>query len=426
MIVDNFTTMPAPILATKSRETPVTIRRLVVMRWWLLAGEVVAVLGVPSLLDLPLPRWPMLAVVVLQALANGLAARRLRGAESFGDGELFVQLVIDVAALSVLMFLSGGAANPLISLLLPPAAIAALALPARLVAAVVGLAILAYSVLMVVYLPLPIADAERAARLHLAGMWFTFVLSVVMMAWFVVRMTASIRQRDAELAAVRERALRDERVVALGALAAGAAHELSTPLATMAIVAGELEHDASLADAARADVALLKKQVAACKGIISGLAERAGAERLDNAGAVRADRWLADIHARWLELRPRAVSELRLADPATAPSVIVDATLEQGLLNLFNNAANTGSAVSVSADWDRHGLTIEVRDHGPGFPPQVLAQAGRAPFPVHAGGSGVGLFLVHGAVARLGGQLTLLNDGGGVARIHLPATVGTP
>ncbi len=409
-----------------SQETPVTLRRLVVLRWWLLVGEVVAILAVPPLLDIPLPRWPMLVVVGLQTLANGLAARRVNRGAAFGDGELFVQLVLDVVALSVLMFLSGGAANPLISLLLPPAAIAALALPGRLVALVAGLAILAYSLLMAVYLPLPIADAERAARLHLAGMWFTFVLSVVMMAWFVARMTASIRQRDAELAAVRERALRDERVVALGALAAGAAHELSTPLATMAIVAGELEHDASLGEAARGDVALLKKQVAACKEIISGLAERAGAERLDSAGSVAVDRWLADIHTRWLALRPRVVSELRLVGLAPAPTVIVDATLEQGLLNLFNNAADTGSAVSVVADWDSRTLTIEVRDSGPGFPPPVLAQAGRAPFPVHAGGTGIGLFLAHGAVARLGGQLTLHNDGGGIARIRLPANTANP
>ena len=403
-----------------------TLRRLVVLRWWLLAGEVAAILAVPPLLDIPLPRWPMLVVVGLQTLANGLAARRVNCGAAFGDGELFVQLVLDVVALSVLMFLSGGAANPLISLLLPPAAIAALALPGRLVAIVAGLAILAYSLLMTVYLPLPIADAERAARLHLAGMWFTFVLSVVMMAWFVARMTASIRQRDAELATVRERALRDERVVALGALAAGAAHELSTPLATMAVVAGELEHDASLAETARADVALLRKQVTACKEIISGLAERAGAERLDSAGSVPVDRWLAGIHARWLTLRPRVVSELRLVGATPAPMAIVDATLEQGLLNLFNNAADTGSAVTVVADWDNRNLTIEVRDSGPGFPPSVLAQAGRAPFPVHAGGTGIGLFLTHGAVARLGGQLTLHNEGGGIARIRLPANVANP
>ena len=407
-------------MTIQSTETSVALCRLVILRWWLLASEVTAILLVPPLLDVPLPVLPMLVVVSLQLLANLLLARRLNHRNAFGEVELFLQLVLDIVALTVLMFLSGGAANPLISLLLPPVAIAALALPARLVAIIAVLAVTAYSLLNLVYLPLPIADAERAARLHLAGMWFTFAVSVTMLAWFVVRMTASIRQRDIELAAVREQALRDERVVALGALAAGAAHELSTPLATMAIVAGELEHDATLGETARADITLLRKQIAACKGIISGLARQAGAERLDSAVAVQADRWLAGIHRRWLELRPHVISELQLASREPAPMIITDTTLEQGLLNLFNNAADTGSDVKVAAAWDEQWLTIDVRDRGPGFAPSVLEQAGWVSFPTHDGGSGIGLFLAHAAITRLGGQLKLYNEDGGVARIRLP------
>lgn len=418
--------MTESLATTVSQEASSTIRRLVLLRWWLLAGELAALAVVPPLLDIALPRWPMLVVVVLQALVNGRVAWRIRNTSEFGDDELFVQLVLDVLALSVLLFFSGGAANPLISLLLPPVAIAALALPARRVAIIAALAVTAYSLLYVLYLPLPIADVERAARLHLAGMWFTFVVSVAMLAWFVVCMTASIRQRDAELAAAREQALRDERVIALGSLAAGAAHELSTPLATMAIVAGELAHDDSLSEAARVDVDLLRQQIAACKAIISGLAERSGAGRLDSAAAVQVDCWLAAVHGRWLKLRPRAVSELRLAGLAPVPQIITDTTLEQGLLNLFNNAADTGSAVSVLADWDDEWLTIDVRDSGPGFAADVLALAGRAPFAAHAAGLGIGLgiglFLAHAAVVRLGGQLVLHNDGGAVARIRLPTT----
>lgn len=402
-------------------DTLATLRRLVALRWWLLAAEVAAIVAVPRLLDIPLPVGPMLLVVGLQALANGLAGRRVGAVSAIREAELFAQLLTDIVALSVLMFFSGGAANPLISLLLPPVAIAALVLRPWQVAAIAVLAAAAYSLLMVVYLPLPVADAGRAARLHLAGMWVTFVLSAAMLAWFVVRMTASIRSRDAELAAVREKALRDERVVALGALAAGAAHELSTPLATMAVVAGELERDAGLPEAARADVAVLRRQVAACKEIISGLAERAGAERLDSAESVVADRWLAGVYGRWRELRPRVASELRLLGVSPPPTFVADETLAQGLMNLFDNAANAGPPVHVSADWDREWLTIEVRDAGLGFAPRILAQAGRAPFPVHAGGSGIGLFLAHGAIARLGGQLTLHNDDGGVACIRLPA-----
>lgn len=413
------------LTSAASREIPAAVRRLTLLRWGLLAGETVAILAVPPLLGIPLPRAAMLVVVALQAFGNLLAMRRLARNGQFSESELFFQLLIDIVALAVLMFLSGGAANPLISLLLPPVAIAALALSARLVVLVALCAVAAYSLLNVLYLPLPIVDAERAARLHLAGMWFTFVLSAAMLAWFVVRMKASIRERDAELAAAREKALRDERVVALGALAAGAAHELGTPLATMAVIAGELERDQSLPEAAREDIAILHRQVIACKEMISGLAVRAGAERLDSAAAVQADRWLAEVFGRWRELRPRVAAELQLDGVSPRLTFAVDATLEQGLLNLFNNAANAGSTVRVTAACDATSLIIEVRDDGPGFPAHVIDQAGRAPFAVHAGGSGIGLLLAHASVARLGGQLTLHNDNGGVARVRLPAAANT-
>lgn len=398
----------------------VTLRRLVVLRWYLIVGEALAIGLAPRLLDVPLPLLPMLGVVVLQSVANMALQRRLARVALPTDGDLFSQLVIDISALSVLMYLSGGAANPLISLLLPPVAVGALALPPRLVVAIAMLSVAAYSVLNRVYLPLPIADVSHGARLHLAGMWFSFVVSVGMLAWFIVRMAASIRQRDIELAAVREKALRDEHIVALGALAAGAAHELSTPLATMEIVAGDLEHHAALDATAVADVKLIRRQIAACKSIISQLAAQAGAERLSSAQGLPAERWLNDVYSRWREMRPQATSDLLLKGHGSIPTIITDPTLEQGMLNLLNNAANKGTNVCLSVDWTDEWLTIEVRDDGPGFPAAVLEFGGTRPLPAQGEGSGIGLFLANAAVSRLGGQLQLSNQNGAVVRVRLP------
>jgi two-component system sensor histidine kinase RegB len=414
--------MSLSLIAFRGGERPSAIQRLVALRWGLLAGEVLTILGVPWLLGISLPVAPMLMVVALQAVANTLAAWRNAHSSGVGDNEFAMQLVTDIAALTVLMFFSGGAANPLISLLLPPVAIAALVLPPRLVGMVAALAVGAYSMLNVTYLPLPVSNAERAARLHLTGMWLTFVLSAVLLAWLMVRMRASLAVRDLELAAVREQVLRDERVMALGALAAGAAHELSTPLATMAIITGELIEDAAIPKTVRADIALLHREVNVCKEIISGLAERAGAGRLDSAAAVDAGRWLTTVFSRWREMRPHADAELDLSGVSPRLTLTVDATLEQGLLNLFNNAADAGSQVRVSAVSVADGLRIEVRDNGAGFPPHVIAHAGRMPFPPHAGGSGIGLLLAHAAITRLGGSLMLQSDHGGVACVCLPVT----
>jgi len=137
---------------------------------------------------------------------------------------------------------------------------------------------------------------------------------------------------------------------------------------------------------------------------------------------VPAASWLNDVFARWRGMRPRAAAELHLHGVPRGLTFVADATLEQGLLNLFNNAADAGTHVRVTAQGDEAGLTIEVCDDGPGFSPQVLQQAGRAPFPAHERGSGVGLFLAHAAITRLRGDLSLGNDGGGFARVRLPAT----
>ncbi|MGC1519458.1 MAG: sensor histidine kinase, partial [Azonexus sp.] len=241
------------------------LHRLITARWVALALMAGLTLLAPDALDIPLPTVPLLAIIGITAVFNGIVQWRLKRAPSATAGELFSQLLIDIATLSALVFFSGGATNPLVSLLLPPVAIAALLLPVRCVLAVGLAAVAAYSALMVFYVPLPLSDATRATRLHLLGMWLTFAVSALMIAWFVVRMTRLIRQRDAELAATREQALRDERIIAIGTLAAGAAHELGTPLATMSLLAGELARDPQLPDAAHEDIALLRQQIVACK-----------------------------------------------------------------------------------------------------------------------------------------------------------------
>ncbi|KAF0165539.1 MAG: two-component system sensor histidine kinase RegB [Rhodocyclaceae bacterium] len=399
------------------------LRRTVTLRWWLLAAVAIAVSSAPTLLDIALPQLPMFAVVVLMVAFNGYVQWRTGTDEPVGAAELFGQLCVDLAALGILLYLSGGAANPLISFLLVPVAVAALSLPGRLTAAVALLAVAIYSLLMWQFLPLPVADAERATRLHLAGMWLTFVVSAAMIAWFVARMTASIRERDTRLAAAREQALRDERVVALGALAAGAAHELGTPLATIAVIVGELEREVGLDAEARRDLSVVMEQIELCKGIISTLAERTGTRRPEHVEVVDARVWLEALRARWHAMRPQAASRLTIAGGPGVPLIVTEATLEQALINLLNNAADAGDAeIEVRLAWDRATLTILIADGGPGFPAEVLHQAGRVPLPARDGGAGIGLLLAYSAIERLGGRIALDNPtgGGGRVRIELP------
>ena len=173
------------------------LRRLVLGRWVVLAILIQLALMAPGLLDIPLPQVPLLGILALIGAFNALAQWRVARSEQASAGELFSQLLFDIGALSAIVFFSGGAANPLVSLLLPPVAIAALTLPARCVLVVSATAIVAYSLLMVFFIPLPMTDATRATRLHLIGMWLIFVISAAMIAWIIVRMTRLIRERDA-------------------------------------------------------------------------------------------------------------------------------------------------------------------------------------------------------------------------------------
>jgi len=408
---------------TESADHLANLRRLVGGRWIVLAILFLVVLMGPGILDIPVPQPPLLGIIAVIALFNAIAQWRLMHSQVASTGELFTQVLFDIGALSAIVFFSGGATNPLVSLLLPPVAVAALTLPARCVAAVSTVAIVAYSLLMLYFIPLPMADATRATRLHLIGMWLIFVISTAMIGWLIVRMTRQIRERDAELAATREQALRDERVMAMGTLAAGAAHELGTPLGTMALLAGELANDTSLGDAAREDIALLRQQIGVCKQIITGLSRRAGAERLDNVESVPADRWLDNLRQHWHAARPQAGSRLIIASDGSAPAIAADPRLEQAILNLLNNAANaTPRPLEIRLSWCSENLCIDIRDQGPGFPPDILAAGGQTSFPAHERGSGVGLILTRTAIEQLGGRLTLFNpdDGGAIARIELP------
>ena len=408
---------------TENTDHLANLRRLVGGRWVVLAVLAQLIMMGPGLLEIPVPQVPLLGIVAIAGFFNAFAQWRIARSKTASAGELFSHLLFDIGLLSAIVFLSGGAANPLVSLLLPPVAIAALTLPARCVTSIVSVAIAAYSLLMVYYLPLPMADATRATRIHLGGMWLIFVVSALLIGWLIVRTTRVIRARDAELATAREQALRDERIMAMGTLAAGAAHELGTPLGTMALLAGELANDASLSAPVREDIALLRQQIGVCKEIITGLSRRAGAERLESAPLQPADRWLDQLRQHWHAARPQASSRLIIASDGDAPEIVADPRLEQAVLNLLNNAANaTPIPLEVRLAWATNDLCIDIRDRGPGFPPDVLAEGGRSSFPPHERGSGVGLMLTRSAIEQLGGTLTLSNpeEGGALVRIELP------
>lgn len=401
------------------------LRRLFLLRNIVIAGQVLAIAAAVRLLDTPLALLPMGVVIAVLITLNLRTWVRLREGTPVGDAEFFFELIADVACLTALLYLSGGSTNPFVSLYLLPLTIAAAALPARYAWSMAGLTVVCYTLLLFFFQPLGQDHSmhSSAFNLHILGMWVTFLVSAVLIASFVTTMSASIRARDRELAAARERALRDEQVLALGTFAAGAAHELGTPLATIAVLSREMENDHRAVPGLAPDLQLLRAQVDNCKRIITGLTTAAGQARAEHVSRQDVRTFLDAVIGKWTLLRPQVKLAVSWQGTGATPEIISGETISQTLINILNNAADASpQEIEIGASWNADALTIEVRDRGPGITEEIAAQAGRRPISTKSEGRGIGLFLANATVDRLGGSVALFNrdGGGGCTRVAIP------
>lgn len=413
------------ITSSTTTATAQNLRRLCALRNATLIGLVVAILLSHYWLKLTLPLQELSATLLLIALLNVATYWRMRQVWVVKEPELFAQLTLDVAMLTVVLYLSGGSTNPFVMLYLVPLALTAASLPQRYTWSMAALTTLCYGILMFKSRPLALGmhHHDDAFSLHIVGMWFGFVLSAIWIAWFGVRMAQALRDRDAMLARRREQELKQERVVALGALAAGAAHELGTPLATLAIVAGDLEPEKPLPSQS---LQVLRDQIARCKHILNSLAASAGAVRAIGGGKQALDEFIKDIVKVWQVSRPQAnLVRAEYHGSIPVPEILTEQTLAQAITNLLNNAADASRQhVELECRWTPETLLLEIADRGAGLSPEVAQLAGESFVTSQSGGLGLGLFLTFSTLERLGGEVSLFNrDGGGaVCRLSMPLT----
>lgn len=400
----------------------INLRRLVALRNITLAGQALAVWVAVSRLELALPQRPLAGIILGMALINLLSWWRLRRPWPVHEAELSLQLVLDVAALTALLYFSGGSTNPFAPLYLLPLTLTAVALPWAYTWAMAAVTVACYTLLLFVYVPLPSGAGMHGDEfsLHVIGMWLGFILSAGLIAYFAVRMSQTVRERDRLAAQMREGRLRDERVLALGTLAAGAAHELGTPLSTLAVLAKDIDP----AKGITADkLAILRDQIARCKEILASLSASAGEVRAESGQRRALDEYLRDLIAKWRAQRPEIALRHDLRGTQPAPRLVVEQTLSQAITNILNNAADASPHdVEVAGRWTDAELTLEIADRGPGLAPEAGQRAGEALFTTKNEGLGLGLFLTYTTLRRLGGEVRLLGrDGGGVlCRLTLP------
>jgi two-component system sensor histidine kinase RegB len=397
--------------------------------WWLrlvaIGAQIAAIALAALVLDGPLPLRELALPIGALALWNVLNYGPVHAVRSVHDGEVVLHLAVDIAAFTAVLYFTGGPTNPFVSLYLVPISLAATSLP-TVYAWLTGLLCAAgYSFLWWRSVALPPVHARLGTDfdLHLIGMWVNFVIAAVLIVAFVGRMAWLVRQRDRELAQMRERALRDEQIVELGTLAAGTAHELNTPLSTLAILASELDDTATDPEQKQQLKAMLD-EIRVINERLNRIASGAGAERSAGARHVELRAFLDGLLRQWRAAHPEIDLTVSFARVDERLGIVAETTIEQAIRNVLDNAAHASLAnghdrIEVRIGLDGTRLTIAVADEGSGLDPGVRDHVGLKVVSTKDRGLGMGLLLSRAALQRFGGSLTLADRAAGGVEAHI-------
>ena len=411
--------MLAPVQITSA--TRQNLWRLTFIRTLVLAAQAGSV-GLAYWLELlPLPWFQLAATLGCSMLLCAFTAIRLRTSWPVTELEYAVQLACDLFIHSALLYFSGGSTNPFVSYYLVPLTIAAVTLPWRYSVILSGIALTMYTLLLARFYPLQTFPIARE-NLQVYGMWLSFALAAAVITFFAARMAEELRRQDHMRALRREEGARDQQLLAVATEAAGAAHELGTPLATMSVLLKEMRqdhHDPALQE----DLSILQDQVKLCKETLQQLVRAAEANRRLAVQEQTVSHWLDQALNRWHLMRPEDSYRFQRLGQGALPMIAPPPDLTQALLNLLNNAADAcPEGLEVNLDWDEHEICISIRDHGAGVPLAIAEQIGKPFFTTKGKGFGLGLFLSKASVTRAGGSVKLYphEEGGTLTELRLP------
>ena len=410
---------------------------LVRLRWLAIAGQAAAVAGVRFGLGFSLPFALCFLVILASVWVNLFLRIQYPASHRLSDNLATALLAFDIVQLAALLYLTGGLENPFAMLFLAPVLISATALtPER----TLGLGLLAVgcaTFLVLSHRPLPWIPGQSFSLpfLYVTGIWTAILLGTAFTGTYAWRVAEEARQLAQALAATELVLAREQHLSQLDGLAAAAAHELGTPLATIALVAKELDHSMPQDGPVAEDLKLLREQVDRCRTILTKLTSM-GQDQEDFLEKVSLCHLVEEIvepqRAVGFEVRVVAGGEGPEPLGSRNPGVIY------GLSNILDNATDFAeSQVVVEASWSPHEVVIEIRDDGPGYAPDILLRIGepyvttrsaatRSETDDEEGGSGLGLglFIAKTLLERSGAQLTLTNAAapatGAIARIIWP------
>ncbi|WEK03939.1 MAG: ActS/PrrB/RegB family redox-sensitive histidine kinase [Candidatus Devosia phytovorans] len=414
---------------------PLRLQTLVLLRWLAVSGQAIGVLFVAFGLGFPVPLVQCFALIGLSAGVNLWLVFHLGDSHQPTSRAAASQIVFDLLQLAGLLALTGGLHNPFSLLLLAPVSVSASTLPQRVTIALAALAVVLASILSVWHLPLPWEPTERIVfnRIYVIGIWVSIICGVVFISAYTMRVAHDARQIADALAATELALSRMERLSALDGLAAAAAHELGTPLSTIALAAKEMRADAEPGSDLADDVELIIAQAARCRAILAKL-RNLGSEGDDPFAAVPLTDLLAEV-ARPHEGRGKAILFYYEKSSGPPPVFPRGVGLLYGLGNLIENASDFArTTVRIEAAWDHDAVSVSITDDGPGFALELIARLGEpyltsrprdphGPDANKPGGLGLGVFIAKTLLERTGGRLAFENiapDGHARARIVWP------
>lgn len=410
-------------LLASTAEPRIRLRTLALTRWIAVTGQAFTVAFVHVSLGFELPLAPLAGAIALSALINILLSLRASARARLSERNTALLLGYDVLQLGFMLAITGGLQNPFAVLLVVPVTISATILSLG-TTAILCLVVVGTTTLLGLFpTDLPWRDdGLQLPPLYLLAMWVALVLASLLMAVYGWRVADEARRMSDALAATQMALERERRLSALGGLAAAAAHELGSPLATIAVTAREIANSVPDDSPLSEDIAELVTQTQRCREILRGLTrapdprEHAPFTRMSLSQLVES---VCDACGQ-AEVQPVIVVN---ADPPGTPEPKVGAEpeLRHGLANLIDNAIRfAASEVRLTIEISAAETTLVIEDDGPGFPEEVLDNLGEPYLSTRraSGGLGLGVFIAQTLLARTGASLQFENSGTG-ARVKV-------
>ena len=421
-----------------NKEPKINIRRVSYLRLIVAIATLISVIWA-KFVDAPFIDAKIILIIVSLQVLFALTSLLLTfKGRLYSETHLFIQLMMDVLFIALYAYSTGGITNPFVNYFLVPMSIAAAALTRSYALVILFLTIFLYSILVFFYQPQPFynphnnevyenptdghkdhlstlgKNTKNTNHLtpHLIGMKVNFILSALLIYWFINRMSEAIRNQEKSINQQHEQQIYDEQVLSIATIAASAAHELGTPINSLRLLIDEYTKDNSLNDHQLEDFNLMQSQIMQCSASLKKLVDTAQQTQIGRRKVISCQQLIDRCLKEWQPLRPEVVVKKIYLEQPTEVAIFCDHSIAQAFINLLNNAANSSPQhISINLQYTAKSVSIIISDQGGGLPLHVLEQYGKQPISdgEYQNSLGLGLFLSNASIRRHQGWLYLRN-----------------